>query len=130
MKFYDPKTRERSAGTVEEEYRSAREIGAVRIGTQNLFFRAGLKHYCIPYTQIRRCFRRVNSVPAKMCCGKGDLQIESLVISDDGGELAQITLPGSKAAKQLIEELKVKMPQADFSAPKRDEAGNIIQEGT
>ena len=129
MKFYDPKTRERSTGTVEEEYRSAREIGAVRIGTKNLFFRAGLKHYCIPYGEIRRCFRRVNSVPAKMCCGKGELQIESLVIADDAGEIAQVTLPGSKAARELMSELKSKMPGADFSAPKRDENGNIVQEG-
>ncbi len=130
MKFYDPKTREKSTETVEAEYRSAREIGAVRIGTKNMFFRAGLKHYCIPYEEVKHCFRRVNSVPAKMCCGRGDLQIESLVISDDDGELAQVTLPGSKAARQLMEELKKKMPHADFSAPKRDEAGNIIQEGT
>ena len=129
MRFYDPKTRERAAETVEEEYRSAREIGAVRIGTDHLFFKAGLKHYYIPYGEIKRCFRRVNSVPAKMCCGRGDLQIESLVISDDEGELAQVTLPGSKAARQLIDELKKKMPDTDFSAPKRDEAGNIIQEG-
>ena len=129
MKFYDPKTRERCTETVEEEYRSAREIGAVRIGDEHLFFRVGFRHYCIYYGKIRRCFRRVNSVPAKMCCGRGELQIESLVIADDEGELAQVTLPGSRAARELMEELKKKMPQTDFSAPKRDEAGNIIQEG-
>lgn len=130
MRFYDPKTREKCGEQVEEEYRSSREIGVIRIGTGHLFFRAGLKRYCMAYGDIKRAFRRVNSVPAKMCCGKGDFQIESLVIADDEGELAQITLPGSKAARELMKELKEKMPDADFSAPKRDEDGNIIQEGT
>ncbi|MBO4374216.1 MAG: hypothetical protein J5829_03830 [Lachnospiraceae bacterium] len=129
MKFYDPRTRKTFSGQVEEEYRSARQIGAVRVGTGHLFFRSGLRRYCMAYEEIKRCFRRVNSVPAKMCCGKGELQIESLVIADKEGELAQIGLPGSKAARELISELKAKMPGADFSAPKRDENGNIVQEG-
>ncbi len=129
MKFFDPRTRKARTGAFDEEYKAAREIGAVRIGSEHLFFRAGIRHYCLPYDNVRRCFRRVNSVPAKMCCGKGELQIESLVIADGEGEIAQVTLPGSKAARELMSELKARMPGTDFSAPKRDENGNIIGEG-
>ena len=129
MKFFDPRTRKAKTGDFEDEYRAAREIGAVRTGSEHLFFRVGIRRYCLPYDSINRCFRRVNSVPAKMCCGKGELQIESLVIADDAGEIAQVTLPGSKAARELMSELKSKMPGADFSAPKRDENGNLVQEG-
>ncbi len=128
MKFYDLTTKSVYKDLVESEYKDSREIGAVRIGKDHLFLKAGFKHYCISYPDIKRAFRRVNSVPAKMCCGKGDLQIESLVIADDEKELIQVTLPGTKAARQLMKELKERMPETNFAAPKRDENGNIVPE--
>ncbi len=127
MKFYDLETRDLQKDPVEKEYKEAREIGAVRIGDEHIFCRVGLRHYCMAYSSVKRCFRRVNSVPARMCCGKGDLQIESLVIADDEKELIQVTLPGTKAARELMKELKEKMPDTDFSAPKRDENGNPVK---
>ena len=76
------------------EFQEAREIGALKIGEANLFFRVRLRQYYIPFTDIKRCFRRVYMVPATMCCGKGNLDIENLVIQGEAGELAQIQLPG------------------------------------
>ncbi|MBE5996418.1 MAG: hypothetical protein E7240_03560 [Lachnospiraceae bacterium] len=60
-------------------------------------------------------------VPAKMCCGEGSFAIENLVICDDDKELAVIQLPGTKAARLLMEELKKKMPDTVFSAPSSGE---------
>ena len=102
-----------------EEYRAAHAVGVFRVGADHLFFRAGLKYYAIPCAAVTRFFRRVQQVPAKMCCGKGNFQIESLVLcgrAADGSEaeLAQIQLPGVKAAKLLMEELKEKLPDAEF----------------
>lgn len=104
-----------------EAYRAARPIGVLRIGDDCLFFRARMHTYYIPYGDIRRCFRRVMLVPAKLCCGRGDFEIENLVIQGDEGELAQIQLPGNRAAKAVMEELKAKIPHADFTAPKKAE---------
>jgi hypothetical protein len=56
-------------------------------------------------------------VPAKLCCGKGDLEVENLVICGDKGELAQIQLPGTRAAKVLMEELENLIPEAEFGRP-------------
>ncbi len=117
MKFYSvTKTEEIATGSemLEKEYRTAREIGVVRIGETHLFFRARLRTYCVPYAEIRRCYRRVMLVPAGLCCGKGELQMENLVIEGDAGELAQIQLPGTRAAKALIEELQTRMPDCLF----------------
>jgi hypothetical protein len=39
------------------------------------------------------------------------------VICDGSGELAQIQLPGEKAGKALLEELKKLIPDAQFGKP-------------
>lgn len=118
MRFY-PLTDEQTEGAqLEGEYKAAREIGKLRLGELRLYFRAGLKTYYIPYHGIHRMFRRVLAVPAKLCCGKGDFEIEHLVICGEGDrELAQIQLPGTKAAKIVMEELKKRVPEAEFGCP-------------
>ena len=93
----------------------------MRTGSSNLFFRAGLRHYVIPFSEITGLFRRINVVPAQLCCGKGDLEMESLVVVADGREVAVIQLPGKKAARALIAELKEKLPEVDFSVPAKTE---------
>lgn len=120
MKFY-PVTRSAETSAMKEDYQSARTIGVIRMGQEFLYFRAKMKVYYIPYEDVKHCFRRVQQVPAKMCCGRGNFDIESLVIGDDAKELAVIQLPGTRAARELIKALKEKMPSCDFSAPKRPE---------
>ena len=106
---------------LDSEYKAAREIGKLKLGELRLYFRAGLKTYYIPYHSIHRMFRRVMAVPAKLCCGKGDFEIENLVIcGEDDKELAQIQLPGTKAAKIVMDELKKRVPEAEFGCPAQD----------
>ena len=99
------------------EYKAARPVGALRLGTENMFFRKTTKIYYVPYTDISRCFRRVQLVPAKLCCGKGDFAVENLVICGVEGEIAQIQLPGTHAAKVILEDLKEIIPHAQFGKP-------------
>lgn len=122
MKFYPLVQAETESDSekLKKEYQAAREAGRIRLGTDSLFFRSGLKTYYIPYVDVKRCFRRVMMVPAKLCCGKGDLPVENLVICDENKELAQIQLPGTRAAKILMEELKELMPEADFCPPEKE----------
>ena len=116
MRFYSLISSSADETALQEEYRNGREIGMVRLGSENLFFRSGMKKYYIPYAKVTRCYRRVFLVPAKMCCGRGDLHVENLVICSEQGEAAQIPLPGTKAAKLLMEALQNKMPNAAFGS--------------
>ena len=89
------------------EYKTGREIGNVTLGETCLFFKVRLKVSYIPYVDIHRAFRRVQLVQTKMCCGKGDLQIENLVIcGQDEKELIQVQLPGARAGVIMLEELE------------------------
>ena len=69
MKFYPLREVCDDPSLLEEDYRSAREIGVIRTGKEFLFFRVRLRHHYMPYAGITRCFRRVLLVPASMCCG-------------------------------------------------------------
>lgn len=115
MKFNPLTTSQAEESQLASEYKAAREIGKIRLGELRLYFKKGLSVYYIPYHDICRMFRRVVAVPAKLCCGKGDFEIENLVICGEGDvELAQIQLPGAKAARILMEELKRLVPEAEF----------------
>ncbi len=121
MKFYPLTSSEEDLGKLKEEYKYGREIGKIRLGETWFFFRASGKVYYIPYSEIRRYFRRVMLVPAKLCCGRGDFQMEHLVICGESGELAQIALPGTKAARILMERMVDLAPGAIVGNPKGEE---------
>ena len=120
MKFYSLTNDVCDAGALGPDYQSAREIGKLRLGADGLYVRSGLRTYYIPYMRIKRCFRRVMLVPAKLCCGKGEMPMENLILCDDEKELASVALPGTRAAKALMEDLRVRIPDAEFSCPKKD----------
>ena len=120
MKYYTVTGEVLSDAALGGEYRAARAFGVVRVGEAHLFFRAGMRTYAMPYGEIRRCYRRVMRVPLRMCCGKGNLDVENLVVDGDAGEVAQIQLPGTRAAQALMESLKQRMPEAEFVPPARE----------
>ena len=117
MTFY-PLTGENAPGTeLREEYESARAIGGVRLGTERLYVRQGRRIGHILYADIRRCYRRVQMVPIRMCCGRGDMELEDLVVEGAGGELAAVRLPDGRAAKAVMQELGKKLPEASLGCP-------------
>ena len=100
------------------ERRAGHQIGVISLGAEHLFFRKGLTAYVLPYGDISRYFRRVLAVPARIGrCAGGELRIEHLVLcaADAQGaetELAQIQLPGERAAKAMMKELGRLAPNA------------------
>lgn len=117
MKFY-PLASELAAEVAAAGYKEGREIGKARLSAKCLYFRDKLKVYYIPYEDITRVFRRVLLIPAKMCCGKGDFEVENMVVCTEKGEVAQIQLPGERAGKIMLEELSRLAPHAEIGKPK------------
>lgn len=100
------------------EYKSGREIGNVTLGETCMFFKVRLKASYIPYTDICRAFRRVQLVQTKMCCGKGDLQVENIVLcGKNDEELIQFQLPGARAGVIMLEELEKYGPHIAIGKP-------------
>ena len=117
------------------DYRAGRGVGVITLGKRFFFFRKFLTVYYIPYERISRYFRRVEAVQAQIGCCGGEIRVENIVLcaadaagaengkpeTGNGGteskraeerEIAQIQLPGEKAARLLMEELRRLAPQA------------------
>ena len=109
----EPLAAEAETSDLQAEFRTAREIGRLRLGTAHLFLRTGTTVRYIPYCRIRRYFRRVEDVPLKLCCGRGSMASESLVVCGDSGELAQVPLPDTRAARIVMERMAQLAPDAD-----------------
>lgn len=116
MKYY-PVTTAAPDGALKSDCDAGRVIGNVHLGNTYLFFKEKRKLYYIPYNDITRVFRRVMLVQTKMCCGKGNLEVENLVICGAAGELAQVQLPGARAGKILLEEIAKRVPHVQIGKP-------------
>lgn len=113
MKFIPVKDdlEEIDTAVLTDEYKQGHEIGRVSLGPTLLFFKIKSKVYYIPYSAIYRTFRRVKEVRASLCCGKGVIQLQYLVLCSNKAELAEIDLPDERSAVILIEELQQKAPK-------------------
>ena len=117
MNFYMT-TSEVPADVLSAEYKAGREIGPITLGETCLFFKVKRKVSYVPYADITRAFRRVQLVGMKMCCGKGDLEVENLVICGaEDKELAMIQLPGARAGVIMLEELEKRVPGIQIGKP-------------
>ena len=113
MKFY-PVTTAAEDAALNSDRAASRAIGNVQLGSEYLFFKEKRKTYYIPYADVTRVFRRVMMVQTKMCCGKGNLEVENIVICGESGELAQVQLPGARAGKILLEEISDRAPHVQI----------------
>ena len=117
MKFY-PLVSAVEDNILSIEYKEGRKIGNVTLGDTCMFFKAKLKVSYIPYADVFRAFRRVQLIQTKMCCGKGNLEIENIVICDkDENEVVQIQLPGERAGIVMLEELESRWPHIKIGKP-------------
>lgn len=111
MKFCPLNCAEAEAAVLRADHAEVREIGNIHLGRLYFYFRVRSRLYYLPYEALHRCFRRVELVRARMCCGKGNFEVENIVICGaDDRELAQIQLPGAKAGKILLEEIALRAP--------------------
>ena len=99
---------------LQAEYAAAEDYTPARIGTEHFFFRAGLRTYYLPLRSVRRVFRRVEIVNARMaCCGNG-LPMESIVLCGEGdAELVQVRMETERLSKALLAALEKACPEAE-----------------
>lgn len=90
--------------------------GKVRLSAETLFFRAGLKHYAVPFAHVRRVFRRMDMVYGKLCCGGSTYDVQMLVlILADGRELEIHIGDDMKAeAERLFDAIRAAQPQLQY----------------
>ena len=116
-KFYPLTETVLDDATLDQEFKDARQIGPCRIGETCLMIRSKLKNYYVPYSDVTRFYRRVKIVKARVCCGRGEMEMEHLVVCGEQGELAEVQVPGTRAAVGLMDALKAVMPEVEAVKP-------------
>jgi len=105
--------------TLKSEYKAARKIGKVALGTEHFFYREKLKLKYIPFEKVYRAFRRVQCVNMKMCCAGGQLQLQNIVLCNKkNDELCMVDLPDERAALALFEDLEKNHPEIKIGMKK------------
>lgn len=73
---------------LDTQFESAVSYARLKLGSSHIFWKAGLRWYCIPISQVQRVFRREMPVRTKLCCGGANFTVEWMVlILSDGSEL-------------------------------------------
>ncbi len=109
------------SSVLRSQFDAGHQIGVICVAKDYLFVRKGFKTYYIAYGDADRIFRRVRMVNASVCCDNGEFRFDYLVVYRDGKELLEVQLPGEKAARMLLEELKDIAPECEFCAPEAPE---------
>lgn len=120
MKFVSiiEKENQISSDELKTEYKAARKIGKAALGENHLFCRKFLKTEFIAYSEIYRAFRRVQCIDMKMCCARGKLQLENIVLMDKKEEIFQFDLPTTSAAETVLAKLTEKNPEIKIGVKK------------
>lgn len=98
------------------ELSAAPAFSKVRVGDTHLFWKFGLRWYTIPFADLQRIYRRVESVFGKLCCGGKSFFIEWLVlVLHDGNELVlHIGDDVQKDAENLLLHLQDVHPEIQY----------------
>lgn len=101
---------------LDAEFSSAPAFAKVRPGNTALFWKQGLRWYGIPFADIQRIHRRINTVVGRLCCGGRQFDIEYLVLILHSGEelVLHIGDDVKKKAEALQEYLKTAHPEIPY----------------
>lgn len=98
---------------LDAQFAAASVYERVKLGKTHLFWKAGLRWYCVSLGRVQRIFRRVETVYGRMCCGRQSFVMERLVlILMDGTELEiYIGDDVKRKAEALLQALKEAHPE-------------------
>ncbi|MBR1456017.1 MAG: hypothetical protein IJ594_02500 [Oscillospiraceae bacterium] len=103
----------------EKKYVSARETAdfeqaqvydKLRVGSEGVYFREGLRTRFIPYSDMDRAFIRIHEVNGRMCCGSAVFHYFRMVFAKDGKEFADMVSEKEKAMDEALAAIAAKAP--------------------
>lgn len=95
-----------------QDYLAAKKIVKVWIGDKAVYYKEGLKKYCVPLEYIDRAFTRINECNARTCCCSNSYDYFRLILVHDGKEFADIIFDNDETPVDEAEKLlKEKRPE-------------------
>ena len=76
---------------LDADFEAAVSYGKTKLGTNHIFWKAGLRWYAVPLSRVRRAYRQVEYVYGKLCCGGSSFDIQRLMLMlEDGTSLTLV----------------------------------------
>ena len=104
---------------LDADFANALRCHQVKAGETGIFWKSFVRWYTVPYSRIKRIFRRVQDVRGRLCCGGRNFRIERLVlILDDDTELElYIGDDVGKDAAAFLQSLQTRRPEILYGKP-------------
>jgi len=102
-----------------QQEQAGRHLGNMTVGTDHLFWKKGLSRYAMPYSDIRRYWRRIEQVNGKTGCCSNDFSMHFLIVRTDEEEL-KLSIGDSlyrQEPEQLMEALAELLPDVPSGKP-------------
>ena len=98
------------------EFEQSIRYGNVKVGTDYIFFKKGLRWYQAEFGDVRRAYRRIEGVDAKMCCGNVNFDIQKLVrTGKDETQLELLIGEGAWREADVLEQvIRERHPEIPF----------------
>lgn len=114
-----------SSDTLKNEIKTGEKTGLIVLGETCFFFKAGFSKYYIPYSEIKRCYKRIKVLPVRnRKTDEKSLQIEYVVLMDFEKEIAEIQLPGNNAADIILKKVVEKNAEIITVCPRKIQKKN------
>ena len=98
------------AGTLEQDYAQARNMGKVHLGEECLFLRRFSGTSYLPYGQISRAWLRQEEVKARMCCATANFDQFFLVMACADGQERRGQVIDKDTGKAALDYIAAKNP--------------------
>lgn len=105
---------------LDREFQEARQLGLVKVGSVNLFWRNKLRWFYLPAAEITQAYRRIEQVESHTSCCETDFSIHRLILMlKDGTEL--VVFIGESMYRHepemLMDEIRKNHPHIEIAAP-------------
>lgn len=106
-----------SSPVLNADYEAAEKFDRIKVGTQGVYYRDGLRTCFLSYKDFERAFIRIHEVNAKLCCGKTEFQYFRMVFVRDGKEIANVMSENEKAMDQALARIAENSPSTLIGVP-------------
>lgn len=101
------------------EFAGAVPYGKIKLSKNVIFWKVTLRWFGVPFTDIRRVYRRVEEVNAKMCCGRASFDIQKLMLVLKDGSTLELLIGDNDRyqAQNLFQAIKEAHPDLQYGKP-------------
>lgn len=99
------------------DFENAQRFGKLRVGTQGVYFRDGLRLRHVAYGEMERVVLRIEKIRSRTCCSGVSYPVCHLIFVVGGRELDRCLSEDRKAMEDAVRAIRASAPALCIEAP-------------